>query len=96
MTIQTWTLTMSEMSEAANIVKEMVVYTLIKKGMLSQENGQAFVEEYGLIVLERGLIGKAIDKWLFRKEENARPRYVIVKLDPVNRTREARSEEAEV
>lgn len=62
----------------ANVVKEMVLTQLAKDGHIN--NPIELSEEYAVVVVKKGWLGRMIDKYFFRDGEKDVVKLAIVKV----------------
>lgn len=55
---------LEELQALSNQVKEVVASSLVREGFLTEEKREEYLENYIVMVTERGFIGKAIDRML--------------------------------
>jgi len=65
-----YSLTLDNMINNANNAKEVVVDGLIQEGFLTKEQGEEINNRYAVMITEKGLFGKILDKLLFKKDDS--------------------------
>jgi hypothetical protein len=68
-TLKTVTFTLDDLSANLNIGKDLLALELYNAGLLSEEQARAIREDYAILAIEKGLLGRALDKLLFNKED---------------------------
>lgn len=63
----------------ANLVKEQLLLALAKEGYLTNEQALYIASNYSVLITEKGMLGKMVDKLLKRGDENA-PSITVVKI----------------
>ena len=73
---------LEELQALTNQVKEVVASSLVKEGFVPEEKVKEYLENYIVMVTERGFIGKAIDKILFlnTKEKGVQIIHVVKRV----------------
>jgi uncharacterized protein YjcR len=70
-------MTVDDLTGNANDVREILAATLAAEGLISQEAADKITNDYSILVVEKGLLGKTIDR-IFGTSDT--PRYQLVKL----------------
>ncbi len=66
--MKVYTYTLQDLQGLSNQVKEVVVTSLAKEGFLDGEQAEKFLENYIVMVSEKGFCGRLIDKF-FKLDE---------------------------
>lgn len=74
--MKVYTYTLQDLQGFSNQVKEVVVTSLAKEGFLDGEQAEKFLENYIVLVTERGFCGKVMDK-LFGLDEQEKGTQII-------------------
>lgn len=72
-----WLYGPEEMTRLANQSRELIATNLYNEGLIDAETARKITEDYSLLIVEKGYLGRAIDKILGIKDE---PVFQMVKL----------------
>ena len=61
---------LGELQAAFNQTKEVVVGSLLTEGFITEEQAEEILTDYAIVVHEKGMLGKTIDKILGRAERS--------------------------
>lgn len=71
--------TFEEINKTANVAKLCMINGLLNFGEITEEQAKNLDENYTIVVSEKGIFGKALDKF-FGKDEKGTLRFQLVKV----------------
>ena len=69
-----------ELTALANQIKEMTLEEMASQGLIDEGKAKSFMEENAIIVIQKGLLGSAIDKILSLFDTEGERHFKFVKL----------------
>lgn len=75
-----FTLTTNELAKNMNSGKDVIADTLEYAGVINSEQARTLREDFALLLIEKGMLGKAIDKVIGQSEDDG----LIIKLIQVH------------
>lgn len=82
MKMKIYSYSLPDLQYFSNQIKEVVASSLVKEGFLTEEQSIKFVENYIVLVTEKGFVGKAMDTilGLDKKEKDSQIIHVVKRV----------------
>ena len=88
--MKTYTQDLENFNTNANLVKEQLLWALAKEGFITDKQAIDIASSYSVLITEKGMLGKMVDKFLKRTDEKA-PNVTVVRV--INSVEEDSKEE---
>ena len=88
MNIKSWTLQAEDLSGILNDGKEAIISGLQSEGYLTAEQAEEIKENYVLLLVQKGIFGKLLDKLFYGTEKDPLPFMQLAKLIRKNKGKE--------
>ena len=88
MNIKSWTLQAEDLSGILNDGKEAIINGLQSEGYLTVDQAQEIKERYVLLLVQKGVFGKLLDKLFYGSEKDPLPFMQLAKLIRKNKNEE--------